>query len=81
MVWIDANAVYYTHDKISPVFRKDPHRGQPLECLTEDLFNGAASLEDDGLTLEAIRYHGKVRSLNKALGATGWHRTPYHCES
>ena len=28
-------------------------------------FRGTDSLEDDGLALDAVRYHGTVRSLNK----------------
>ncbi|CAE8697653.1 unnamed protein product [Polarella glacialis] len=62
---LPVRAVHFTHAAISATFRHGAAAGSDLESLVEDLRLGRVNpLVDKDLVLEAVRYNGKVHSLN-----------------
>ncbi|CAE8613451.1 unnamed protein product [Polarella glacialis] len=61
---LPVRAVHFTHAAISTTFLHGAAAGSDLESLVEDLLVEDLPLVDKDLVLEAVRYRGKVHSLN-----------------
>jgi len=59
---LDVQSINFTHGKISPVFRGEPHAGRPLRTLVDAFMEGTTQVED--IRLKVAWHHGEYFSYN-----------------
>lgn len=62
--YVPVSDLKFTHVSIGKKFGHGTHRGRPLEILVGELEDGLVRSDADSLRLDAVLYHGRIRSLN-----------------